>query len=75
MPNLSSKDEQIMELIQNRYNTDPTLNNSPIAIQANNGQVKISGYVKTIKQSDLAESLAMNTPGVSKVENYIIVRK
>jgi osmotically-inducible protein OsmY len=36
--------------------------------------VILSGYVKKIKQSDVAEQIARQVPGVKMVENNIIVR-
>ena len=46
-----------------------------IHVEAANGAVFLSGYVKTIRQSDTASDLAGKVPGVQTVENNIIVRK
>jgi hyperosmotically inducible protein len=40
-----------------------------------NHAVVLSGYVKTIRQSDTCEEVARKTPGVQSVQNNIIVRK
>ncbi len=37
--------------------------------------VTLSGYVKTIRQSDTAEDIARKTEGVQSVQNDIVVRK
>ncbi len=44
-------------------------------IVSTNGDVSISGYVRKIRQSDLAESIASKVPGVKSVRNNIIVRR
>ena len=46
-----------------------------IHVETVNGVVLLSGYVKTIRQSDTAEDVAKKTPGVKSVQNNIIVRK
>lgn len=47
----------------------------PITIQTVQGNVSLSGYVKTIRQSDVAADLASKVEGVKFVENNLIVRK
>ncbi len=44
-------------------------------VETANGTVFLSGYVKTIRQSDTAGDLAGKVAGVKTVENNIIVRK
>jgi hyperosmotically inducible protein len=46
-----------------------------IHVETANGTVYLSGYVKTIRQSDTAGDVAGKVPGVKTVENNIIVRK
>ena len=46
-----------------------------IHVQTTNGVVSLSGYVKTIRQSDTSEEIARKTPGVNSVQNNIVVRK
>lgn len=47
----------------------------PITIQTIQGNVSLRGYVKTIRQSDVAADLASKVDGVKFVENNLIVRK
>ena len=47
----------------------------PIQIETAHGKVRLTGYVKTIKQSDVAGDVASKVKGVKAVENYLIVRK
>lgn len=46
-----------------------------IHVETTNGVVVLSGYVKTIRQSDTSEEIARKTAGVKTVQNNIIVRK
>ena len=46
-----------------------------IHVETNKHVVLLSGYVKTIRQSDTLEALATKTPGVKSVQNDLIVRK
>lgn len=54
-------------------NGEPML--SQVHIQTVESKVVLSGYVKKIRQSDLAEQLARKVPGVTDVENNLIVRQ
>jgi hyperosmotically inducible protein len=47
---------------------------TPIHVETRQGIVILSGYVKKIRQSDTAEQIARQVPGVYSVENHIIVR-
>ena len=69
-----SSDDQLVEEIQQRYmmTGDPVL--SQVQVEAMNRHVILSGYVKKIKQSDMAELLARQVQGVDSVENNIIVK-
>ncbi len=51
---------------------DPAV--SQVQVESNQNQVRLSGYVKKIRQSDFAEQIARQVPGVQSVENRIIVR-
>ncbi|MCP0913714.1 MULTISPECIES: BON domain-containing protein [Legionella] len=44
-------------------------------VESEDGVVHLSGYVKTIRQSDIAGEVAKKVAGVKSVENNIIVRK
>ncbi|ADG25599.1 periplasmic, osmotically inducible protein Y [Legionella pneumophila 2300/99 Alcoy] len=51
---------------------DPVINQ--IHVESNQNVVILSGYVKKIRQSDIAEQIARQVQGVQSVENRIIVR-
>lgn len=51
---------------------DPVINQ--IHVETNQNIVILSGYVKKIRQSDVAEQIARQVQGVQSVENHIIVR-
>ena len=45
-----------------------------IHVETRQNVVILSGYVKKIRQSDTAEQIARQVPGVQSVENRIIIR-
>lgn len=45
-----------------------------VHVETNQNVVILSGYVQKIRQSDTAEQIAREFPGVQRVENRIIVR-
>lgn len=47
---------------------------APVRVETRQNTVILSGYVKKIRQSDTAEQIARQVPGVQSVENRIIVR-
>ena len=51
---------------------DPAI--AGIHVQTRHDVVILTGYVKKIRQSDVAEQIARQVPGVRTVENRIIVR-
>lgn len=51
---------------------DPAL--SGVRVESMQNQVTLKGYVKKIRQSDTAEQIARQVPGVQTVVNHIIVR-
>ncbi len=57
-------------MLNNEYTSTLTVH-----VETINGAVVLSGYVKTIRQSDTCEAVARKTPGVKSVQNNIIVRK
>ena len=61
-------------VLENMLN-DENLSTVTVHVETVNGVVQLTGYVKTIRQSDMAEELARKTPGVKSVQNNIIVRK
>jgi osmotically-inducible protein OsmY len=47
----------------------------PIRVETDHANVRLSGYVKTIRQSDVAGDISSKVNGVKFVENNLIVRK
>jgi len=54
---------------------DENLSTVKVHVETTQGVVLLTGYVKTIRQSDTAEEIAKKTDGVKSVRNDIIVRK
>lgn len=52
---------------------DPVI--AQVHVQMNQNIVILSGYVKKIRQSDIAEQIARQVPGVQNVQNNMIVRQ
>jgi hyperosmotically inducible periplasmic protein len=52
---------------------DPVI--AQISVQNRQNMVILTGYVKKIRQSDLAEQIAGQIAGPQQVENHIIVRQ
>lgn len=52
---------------------DPVL--AQINVKTSQNIVILSGYVKKIRQSDVAEQISRKVPGVQTVENHLIVRQ
>lgn len=52
---------------------DPVL--AKIRVETNQTTVILTGYVKKIRQSDMAEQIAHQVPGVQNVVNNLIVRQ
>jgi osmotically-inducible protein OsmY len=61
-------------LLENMLN-DEGLSTVKVRVETTNGIVTLTGYVKTIRQSDSAEEMARKTVGVTSVKNDIVVRK
>lgn len=73
---LHHSDSNITESVKMAIaNNNQFIDAPPIHIETQNGHVLLSGYVKTIKQSDVAADVASKVPGVKMVENNLIVRK
>lgn len=68
-------DVKLNALVYENIKTIPEISIDTIHIETNKDTVYLSGYVKTIRQSDEAYIAALRTPGVKAVENNIIVRK
>ncbi|WP_115221949.1 BON domain-containing protein [Legionella donaldsonii] len=72
-PRLS--DESLTASVNTAFINTPELAPVRIHVEAHNGIVLLSGYVKTIRQSDTAGDVASKVNGVKGVENNLIVRK
>lgn len=68
-------DATITTEVNNAFAGHPLLAGVPVNIQTQQKRVILSGYVKTIRQSDVAAEVASKIPGVKIVENNLIVRK
>ncbi len=70
-----SSDEALTASVSETLRMNNELANIPVQVEAHKGRVALSGYVKTIRQSDTAGDIAAKVPGVKEVENNLIVRK
>jgi hypothetical protein len=61
--------------VQQALSENPELSAFQFHVETQRDTVFLSGYVKTIRQSDLAGEVAQKVPGVKSVENNVIVRK
>ena len=68
-------DAMITKEVLNVLNQDPELTNIQFHVETSEGIVYLSGYVKTIRESDEALRISSQVSGVKRVENNIIVRK
>ncbi|MBN9231232.1 MAG: BON domain-containing protein [Legionella sp. 40-6] len=64
----------LTESVQEALMSNDDLAVAPIRVETWQNRVILSGYVKKIRQSDMAEQIARQVPGVQGVENRIIVR-
>ncbi len=72
---LTSNDTTITTAVLEAMLNDENLSTVKVHVETINGVVALTGYVKTIRQSDTAEDIAKKTPGVKSVQNNIVVRK
>ncbi len=68
-------DEAITASVNQAMMNNRNLVNVPVHVETHQGNVMLSGYVKTIRQSDTAGDVASKVPGVKSVQNNLIVRK
>lgn len=66
--------ESLTQSVQEALMRNDELAVAPIHVETLQNTVILSGYVKKIRQSDTAEQIARQVPGVYSVENRIIVR-
>ena len=72
---LPPSDNQLAASVNRDIMSDPLFANVRVNVESNQGNVRLSGYVKTIRQSDTAGDIASRTNGVKNVQNDLIVRK
>lgn len=70
-----SQETSITTTVQDTIRRDPTLTNLGIHVETHQRVVSLSGYVKTIRQSDTADALARQVAEGYTVQNNIVVRK
>lgn len=70
-----STDALITSSVKEAFAQDASLASLPLHVETADKVVYLSGYVKTIRQSDTAQWVASKVTGVKSVENDIIVRK
>lgn len=68
-------DQTITAAVYDIFSHHEDLASLQIRVETQQGVVILSGYVKTIRQSDIAGAVAASVSGVKSVENNIIVRK
>ncbi|MFC3908174.1 BON domain-containing protein [Legionella dresdenensis] len=68
-------DAELTASVQQELAGNALLAGVPIQVEAQEGTVRLTGYVKTIRQSDTAELVAGKVDGVKAVQNNLIVRK
>ena len=66
-------DAVITELVTSALDKDPVLRKMDIAVQTQDGVVRLSGFVDSMAQVDRAGDLARRVEGVSGVRNTIRV--
>lgn len=67
-------DASITATVKQALAENQLLANAPVHVETMNGAVKLSGYVRTIRQSDAALEVATRAPGVKSVQNNLVVR-
>ena len=66
-------DAVITELVTSAFDNDPLLRKMHIAVQTQDGVVRLSGFVDSMAQAHRAGDLARRVEGVSGVRNSIRV--
>ncbi|MFT4060017.1 MAG: BON domain-containing protein [Legionella sp.] len=73
-PAFGGQQMTLAQAVQEALMSNDELAVAPIRVETRQNIVVLSGYVKKIRQSDTAEQIARQVPGVQSVENRIIVR-
>ncbi|KTC87541.1 BON domain-containing protein [Legionella drozanskii] len=68
-------DATITSSVNSAFASHQDLSTQRIHVETQKGTVALSGYVKTIRQSDTAGDIAGKIAGVKSVQNGLIVRK
>lgn len=68
-------DQSITQEVKRQFAASELLEPFKLRVETKDGTVYLSGYVKTIRQSDTAGEIAGQVPGVQFVQNEIVVRK
>lgn len=74
-PSFLQNDNDIVNAVKTSFSQNELLSDTTIQVYSEHGVVSLSGYVQKIRQADVAEQLAGQTPGVKSVQNNIIIRK
>jgi osmotically-inducible protein OsmY len=66
-------DEELVQDVKIRLQRDAFVENSPIEVYAQNGEIRLDGSVGTYHEKKAVEDVAWWTPGVIGVENLLLV--
>lgn len=70
-----ARDASITRKVKNSIFDDPALSAHEIHVETVDGEVQLSGFVNTYKETVLAEEKASNVAGVRAVHNNLMVRR
>lgn len=61
--------------IEALFERDIEIGGTEIRITAQRGRVVLTGHVRSWRERDLAERVAWSAPGVTQIEDYLVVRR
>ena len=64
-------DEAIKSQILAALRDEPKLDEEHITVEVDKGEVLLKGRADTLEEKKMAEEIALNIPGVVKVENHL----
>lgn len=67
-------DNRVTQNVMSALNASNDVNGSSITVDTLNGTVQLSGFVRTIKEKQRAESITKSVPDVNQVFNSITVK-
>jgi osmotically-inducible protein OsmY len=70
---MPTSDSTVVSLVQAKYFLDPTIKTRHIDVRAANGVVTLQGNIGSENERSQALLLARSTPGVQRVEDYLVV--